>query len=179
MQPEIRTQRLLLRAFRDDDIDAFAKMNADPDVMLHFPLTLSRAESFEMIRRIRAHHQAYGFGMWAVELPEEAVLIGMVGLARATFDAPFAPCVEVGWRLAARYWGRGYATEAARASVRFGFQPLGLEEILAWTTVGNQASRRVMEKLDMTYDPAEDFDHPNIPEGHPLRRHVLYRLRRR
>jgi RimJ/RimL family protein N-acetyltransferase len=178
MQAEVRTSRLLLRAFGDLDVDAFAAMNADPRVMRHFPATLSRAESDAMVARIRDDVAQRGFGIWAVEIPESAPFIGIVGLARSRFAAPFTPCVEVAWRLAAEHWGKGYATEAARASLRYGFTALGLDEILAWTTPENTASLRVMAKLGMTRNPAEDFDHPRVPQGHRLRRHVLYRISR-
>ncbi len=174
----VRTDRLVLRPLADEDVDAFAALNADPRVMERFPATLSRAETEDLVGRIRANLAMHGYGVWAVEVPGRARFIGIVGLHRATFEAPFTPCVEVAWRLAAEHWGQGYATEAARAALRFGFEELGIEEILAWTTPGNVASWRVMEKLGMRHDPAADFDHPGVPEGHPLRRHVLYRITR-
>ena len=177
-QHEIRTRRLLLRALREEDLDAFAEMNADPQVMRYFPATLSRDETIDAVARIRAVVEEHGFGMWAVEIPARAPFIGIVGLTRPSFTASFTPCVEVGWRLSAQHWGQGYATEAALASVRFGFERLGLDEILAWTTPDNGASRRVMEKIGMTRDAAGDFDHPRITVGHPRGRHVLYRLPR-
>ncbi len=176
MAPRLTTARLLLRPWREEDLDPFAALNADPVVMEHFPRVLNRQETEAVIRRFQAHFQAHGFGGWAVEVPGVAPLIGFVGLNVPTFQAPFLPCVEVGWRLARGHWGHGYATEAARAALDFGFGKKGLEEIVSFTTVGNTRSRAVMERLGMKRDPAEDFDHPNLPEGSPLRRHVLYRL---
>jgi RimJ/RimL family protein N-acetyltransferase len=175
---ELRTQRLLLRRWREADRAPFAAMNADPRVMEHFPKLLSREESDAMVARIEAHRAQYGFAQWAVEIPGVTSFAGFVGLSRPRFEASFTPCVEVGWRLAAEYWGCGYATEAARAALDFGFNRLGLVEVLSFTVPANLRSRRVMEKLGMTHDPADDFDHPLLAAGHPLRRHVLYRIRR-
>jgi RimJ/RimL family protein N-acetyltransferase len=174
----IRTQRLMLRRWRPSDLAPFAALNADARVMRHFPATLSRAESDAYAERIEAHFAEKGFGLWAVEVPGEAPFIGFVGLSVPHFEAPFTPCVEVGWRLAAEHWGRGYAPEAARAALAFGFDTLALREILSFTAAVNEPSRRVMEKLGMTHDPADDFDHPALPAGHDLRRHVLYRIAR-
>jgi RimJ/RimL family protein N-acetyltransferase len=146
--------------------------------MEHFPALLTREESDRMVDRIEAHFQEHGFGLWAVEAIDIAPFIGFVGLAIPRFEASFTPCVEIGWRLAAPYWGQGFATEAAKAAAAFGFEQLRLEEILSFTAVGNLRSRRVMERIGMTHDPADDFDHPLLSEGHHLRRHVLYRLAR-
>jgi RimJ/RimL family protein N-acetyltransferase len=172
----LRTERLVLRGWRKDDLEPFAALNADPEAMRYFPSLLGRPESDEMVDRIRAHLAARGFGLWAVEAG--GVFIGFVGLSTPSFEAHFTPCVEVGWRLARAHWGQGYASEAARAAIAFGFDELHLAEIVAMTVPTNVRSRRVMERLGMTRDPAEDFDHPKIAEGHPLRRHVLYRLPR-
>lgn len=176
--PEIRTERLLLRGWREADLPAFAAMNADPAVMEHFPALLSRAESDGFVGRAVAGWAANGFGLWAVERSDDGAFLGFTGLTRPRFDAPFMPAVEVGWRFARDAWGRGHATEAARASVAFGFGIVGLDEIVSFTSPANVRSWRVMERLGMTHDPADDFDHPRVPEGSPLRRHVLYRLRR-
>ena len=146
--------------------------------MEHFPAPLSREESDAAAARIDRHFDGHGFGLWAVEVPGVVPFAGFVGLSVPDFTAPFTPCVEVGWRLAADCWGRGYATEGARVALTFGFETLGLREIVSFTTVGNTRSRLVMARLGMTHDPADDFDHPNLPEGHPLSRHVLYRVRR-
>lgn len=178
MIPELRTKRLVLRAWRESDLEPFAALNADPRVMEHLPAVPSRAESDAAAASIRAHFDQHGFGYWAVEVMGGAPFIGFAGLARPRFEAPFTPCVEIGWRLAAEHWGRGYATEAARGALRFAFDELALDEILAWTVPTNQRSRRVMDKLGMRRDPADDFDHPRLPDDHPLRRHVLYRIGR-
>ena len=175
---EHHTERLLMRRWRDGDRPAFAAMNADPTVMEYFPSTSDRRESDAVVDRIEAHFDARGFGLWAVEIPAVAPFIGFVGLWTPSFEAHFTPAVEVGWRLAREHWGRGYASEAAEASVALGFGGLALEEIVAFTVPANFRSRRVMERLGMTHDPADDFDHPGVPEGHALRRHVLYRLAR-
>lgn len=172
---ELRTERLLLRAWRPDDRDPYAALNADPVVMEHFPAPLTRAESDAHVDRVLAAFAEHGWGLWAVEVPGEADFIGFVGLAIPRFEAPFTPCVEVGWRLARSAWGRGYAPEGAMEALRFAFDDLGLDEVLSFTAVGNAKSRRVMEKIGLTHDPADDFDHPNLPPGHRLRRHVLYR----
>lgn len=173
----LRTERLLLRTWRDDDLPLFAALNADPRVMQHFPARLAVRESDEAAARIRQEFSERGFGRWAVEIPGEAAFIGFAGLSVPRFEAHFTPCVEIGWRLAADYWGRGYATEAARAAIEDGFRRLPLQDVVSFTVPANGASRRVMEKLGMTHDPRDDFDHPLLP-GHPLQRHVLYRLRR-
>jgi RimJ/RimL family protein N-acetyltransferase len=172
----IKTERLVLRRWRTADRDLFARLNADPIVMEHFPSALDRAESDAFADRIEAGFIANGYGLWAVEVPGEAAFIGYVGLALQNFEAHFTPAVEVGWRLAQNYWGRGFATEAARAAVADGFNRIGLDEIVSFTVPANVRSVRVMERLGMTRDPADDFDHPRLPVGHHLRRHVLYRL---
>ena len=175
---ELRTDRLRLRRWRTSDLEPFAALNADPRVMEHFPSTLSREESDAYAARIIAQGDALGFGLWAAEIPGVTPFAGFVGLSVPGFEAHFTPCVEIGWRLAAEYWGRGYATEAARAALAFGFDTVGLDEIVSITTPGNQRSRRVMERIGLTRDTEDDFDHPLLPDGHPLRRHVLYRRRR-
>jgi RimJ/RimL family protein N-acetyltransferase len=175
-----QTERLILRRWLPSDREPFARMNADPRVMEFFPDVLSREESDGAVAdRIEPHFERHGFGWCATELRETGAFIGFVGLAVPSFEAHFTPCVEIGWRLAAAYWGRGLATEGAREMVRYAFDELALEAIVSMTVPANLRSRRVMEKLGMTHDPSDDFDHPNLPEGHPLRRHVLYRLRRR
>jgi RimJ/RimL family protein N-acetyltransferase len=175
---ELRTDRLLLRRWRSDDRVPFAALNADPRVMEHFPATLSRQESDGRAERIEAHFEKHGFGLWAVEISGVASFAGFLGLSIPGFEAHFTPCIEIGWRLAAEYWNHGYATEGARAALAFGFESLQAKEIVSSTVPANVRSRRVMEKLGMTRSPSDDFDHPVLPEGHPLRRHVLYRLAR-
>jgi RimJ/RimL family protein N-acetyltransferase len=168
--------RVCLRRWHDSDRNAFAAMNADARVMEFFPSRLTRDESDAMVDRIQAHFDERGFGLWAIEVPDVAPFIGYTGLAVPRFSAHFTPCVEIGWRLAFEHWGHGYATEAARLALGFGFGTLALSEIVSFAAETNHRSRAVMERLEMRRDPAEDFDHPNIPEGHPIRRHVLYRL---
>lgn len=174
----LTTARLRLRPWRDTDLPAYAAITADRQVMEHFPKPLSRAESDAMVERFRSHFAAHGFGFWAVEVPGQVDLIGHVGLAVPRFEAHFMPSVELGWRLAIDQWGKGYATEAASAAVDHAFGALGLQEVVAFTVPANLRSRHVMERLGMRHAPADDFDHPSLPEGHPLRRHVLYRLPR-
>lgn len=173
-----RTERLLLRAWRAADREPFARLNADPRVMEFFPAALSREESDALVERIEAHFAKYGFGLWAAELVADGAFIGFIGLSVPSFEAHFTPSVEIGWRLAAEHWGKGLATEGAREAARYAFEELGLDSLVAMTVPANLASRRVMEKLGMTHNPSDDFDHPNLPAGHPLRRHVLFRLAR-
>ena len=174
----LATPRLILRRWRQEDRLPFARLNADPAVMEFFPARLSTEESDCFMDAIEAHFEQYGFGLWAVELRESPGDIGYIGLWTVGFHAHFTPAVEIGWRLAAEHWGRGLATEGAREVLRFGFEEAGLAEIVSCTTVANIRSRRVMEKIGLTHNPRDDFDHPNLPAGHPLRRHVLYRIRR-
>lgn len=176
--PELHTERLLLREWRDEDLEPFAALNSDPEVMRFLPKLLSRDECEARIQSVRDHFREHGFGLWAVEVRGMTPFVGFVGLNVPKFTAPFTPCVEIGWRLAREAWGQGIATEAARAAVTFGFQQLGLPEILSFTVPDNVRSRRVMERLGMKHDSSEDFDHPLLAEGHPLRKHVLYRLSR-
>jgi RimJ/RimL family protein N-acetyltransferase len=176
--PKIRTERLLLREWCVSDRLPFAAINADPIVMEHFPRRLSADETSAFIDRIVARWMDDGYGLWAVERVEDRTLIGFVGLTSPPWEAAFTPAVEIGWRLARGAWGKGYATEAARATLRFGFETLRLDEILSWTVPANTRSRAVMERLGVAHDPADDFDHPGMPVGSPLRRHVLYRLSR-
>jgi RimJ/RimL family protein N-acetyltransferase len=171
---ELRTSRLLLRGWRDADRDPFARIGADAEAMLHYPSTLSRAESDARADQYAAEWARDGFGKWAVEIPGVAPFAGSVGLAVPPFEASFTPCIEVGWRLAREHWGQGYATEAARAALEFGFAQMGLKEIVAFTVPANTRSIRVMEKLGMRFEG--EFDHPGLAEGHRLKRHVLYRL---
>ncbi len=173
---EIATQRLWLRRWRQEDRAPFAAMNADPAVMEHFPSCLSRAESDALADRIQDHFSTRGYGPWAVEVPQRARFIGFIGLFVPEFEAPFTPCVEIGWRLARSWWGQGLATEGAQAALAYGFEQLGLAEIVSFTVPRNSRSRAVMEKLGMQY--SEDFDHPRMDRQHPLCRHVLYRLAR-
>jgi RimJ/RimL family protein N-acetyltransferase len=173
---ELRTDRLILRRWRPGDRAPFTRMNADPEVMRYMIRALSREESDAFVDRIEKHFEDLGFGLWAVEIAGSADLIGFVGLSVPRFEAPFMPAVEIGWRLDRPYWGQGYATEAARASIADGFERVGLREIVSFTVPANVRSVAVMERVGMARDPTGDFDHPNVPEGSPLRRHLLYRI---
>jgi RimJ/RimL family protein N-acetyltransferase len=174
----ITTPRLLLRPWRDSDSAPFSAMNADREVMEFFPEQLSHDESDHMIARIQAHQEKHGFCFFATEVIGKAAFIGFVGIQHVPFEAGFTPAVEIGWRLARPYWNRGLATEAAQAVLNYSFETLKLEEVVSYAVSGNMRSRRVMEKISMRHDHAADFDHPLLPVGHSLRRHVLYRLRR-
>ena len=177
MSPVIEavTDRLVLRRLGESDFDPFSAMNADPNVMRYFPRTLAPAETREMMNRNDAHFERHGFGFWAVEMQATGEFAGFIGLGVPGFAAHFTPCVEIGWRLASSFWNRGIATEGARAILDRAFHTYQLREIIAFTTVTNLPSRRVMEKIGMTYNPRDNFLHPNIEEGDPLRPHVLYR----
>ena len=174
--PELRTERLLLRRWQDADREPFAALNADPAVTEFLPSPITRSDSDAMVDRIEAGFDENGFGLWAAEVPGVAAFVGFVGLSRPRFDAHFTPAVEVGWRLSAEHWGNGYATEGGQATLAFGFEVLDLDEIVSFTTVGNARSRAVMERLGLSHDPADDFDHPALAAGSPLRPHVLYRI---
>src|SRR5215469_4114599 len=172
------TARLVLREWREADRVPFAKINADPEVMRYFPSTLTAEETDAALERIRLHFERHGFGLWAAELKETCEFAGYIGLFVPSFEAHFTPCVEIGWRLGARFWNRGLATEGASAVLAFAHSGLRLDEVVSFTAAENVASRRVMEKIGMIRDLRGDFDHPRIPQGHPLSRHVLYRSRR-
>ena len=172
----MRTARLLLRPWREADLEPFAALNADREVMRHFAAPIEREQSDAFARRQAAAIEERGWALWAVEVVGGASFAGFVGLAEPRFDAHFTPAVEIGWRLARANWGNGYATEAARESLRYGFEVLDLDEIVSFTTSANDRSRRVMERIGMAHDPDGDFEHPALPPGHPVRPHVLYRL---
>jgi RimJ/RimL family protein N-acetyltransferase len=175
---ELVTKRLRLRLWRDEDLPAFAALNSDSRVMQYMLKRLDRVESDAFAERIKENFARNGFGLWAVEVMGIADFIGFTGLSVPRFEAHFTPCVEIGWRLASDYWGYGYATEAACAVREHGFGQLGLREIVSFTVPANQRSRKVMERIGMTYSFGDDFEHPLLPEGHPYRHHVLYRLAR-
>ncbi len=170
------TERLVLRRWHDADREPFAALNADPEVMEYFVAPLSRAESDAFVDSIEASFAERGYGLWAVEEASSGRFAGFVGLWLADFPATFTPALEVGWRLAAWSWGRGYATEAARAALADGFDRLGADEVVSFTSVLNERSQAVMRAVGMTRDPAGDFEHPRVPAGHRIRPHVLYRL---
>jgi len=174
----IETERLILRQWRKDDLEPFAKLNADKRVREFFPSTLSYKESYSLVENFSQLIEKNGWGFWAASCKKNDVFVGMVGLAEVTFSAPFTPAIEIAWGLAYEQWGKGYATEGACAAIDFAFSKLELDEVVAFAKIGNQRSRQVMKRIGMTYDPNDDFDHPKLPLNHPLRRHVLYRLRR-
>ncbi len=172
----LTTARLVLGSWDDDAADGLFRLSSDPEVMRHFPALATREQIDALVSRHRDNLAAGRPGLYAVRVRESSAFIGFVGLSVPTFEAPFMPCVEIGWRLAREAWGHGYATEAAQEVLAHGFRALRLPEIVSFTTVANQPSIAVMRRLGMHSDPSEDFDHPSVPEGHPVRRHVLYRL---
>src|SRR2546423_7219905 len=165
---ELSTDRLLLRQWRDSDREPYAALNADPAVMEHFPAPQTREQSDGLIDRNMPLIDERGWGLWALEVKETGEFIGFTGLSVPSFDAPFMPAVEIGWRLAKGAWGNGYATEAARAALAQGFGPGGLDEIVSFTAIPNVPSQRVMQRIGMVHDEAGDFDHPRIADGHRL-----------
>lgn len=175
----LESERLILRRWKPDDCEPFSRINADPRVMEFMPGVLSRAESDRLVERIEKHFQQHGFGLYAAELCQENCFIGFIGLSIPNFKAHFTPAIEMGWRLAAEHWGKGLATEGAKLVARHAFVELGSKELVSFTVPANLRSQRVMTKLGMTHDCADDFDHPGLPPGHPLRRHLLYRLSNR
>ena len=172
----IKTERMILRPWRQEDLEPFAKLNADPRVMEHFPSVKSFEESTAEYTRIVEHFTKHGWGFWAAEVPNTAEFIGFIGLQVVTFPAPFTPSVEIGWRLGFDQWGKGYATEGAMAALKTGFEALNLNEIVSFTAVPNLRSQAVMQKIGMHHNPADDFNHPKLAIEHKLCRHVLYRL---
>lgn len=174
--PTLKTKRLILRQWKKEDLAPFAAMNADARVTEFFPSPLSREQSDELAQRIQEELKEHPYGLWAFEVQGGAPFIGFLGLHKTSFHASFTPCIEFAWRLSFDYWGKGYATEAALEVLRYAFSTLDLKEIVAFTTEQNARSRKLMERLGMTYCPDEDFDHPKLPSGHPLLPHVLYRL---
>ena len=173
----IATRRLIVRNWREGDRQAFFEMNADPKVMRFFERTRSRQEADALLDRFVEEIERTGYGFWALELRETGETIGFTGLRDIDFNEPFSPGVEIGWRLLARHWGNGYATEAARACLTHGFEQMDLDEIVSFAVVENWASRRVMERIGMHREPRYDFDHPDVPPASPLARHAFYRLK--
>ena len=173
----LETMRLTLRPWVKEDYAPFAALNCDPRVTATLAGNLTRAESDALADRIATHIEEHGWGLWAVEVKGGAPFIGFTGLSSPRFDAHFTPCVEIGWRLAFAHWGHGYATEAAEVVKAFAFEELHLPEIVSFTTASNARSRAVMERLGLAYDASDDFDHPSLSADHPLRRHVLYRMK--
>lgn len=177
-KPYIETPRLILRDWRDADIEPWCALCADPRVMQFFPKTSDHAESRASAAVMRSRVETEGYGWWAVEVKGGQPFAGVIALQKVPGEMPFAPAMEVGWRLAFDLWGRGLATEGALGALGFAFERLECDEIVAFTAAINLRSQRVMEKLGMQHDLAHDFKHPKLPAGHPLQNHVLYRLRR-
>lgn len=173
---ELRTPRVLLRQWKDSDTDAWALMNADTEVRRYFPSVLSRTEAEGEADRIRASIAQRGWGMWALEVPGVHPFAGFVGLNLPGYEAPWMPAVEIGWRLAPAAWHQGYATEGAAAALHFAFTQLELPQVVAMSVPANTPSHRVMERIGMVRDTAADFDHPRVPDGSPLKRHILHRI---
>lgn len=174
----IKTNRLILRQWIEADFEPFAALNADPRVREFFSCMLSREESDESIKVLSGHISKYGWGLWAASLLENDEFIGFIGLQNVPFNAHFTPAVEIGWRLAHKHWGKGFATEGAKAALKFGFESIELNKIVSFTTVNNLRSRHVMAKIGMHHDQKDDFDHPNISSENPMKKHVLYQLHR-
>lgn len=176
----IETDRLILRPWQEDDFEPFSQLNADARVREFFPTLLSPQESDAHIILMSTHIAKCGWGFWAASLIDTGEFIGFIGLEEVNFSVPFkkfTPTVEIGWRIAYNHWGKGYATEGAKASLQYGFEVLNLDEIVSFTTIPNIRSRHVMEKIGMHHNPKDDFDHPNLSASHPLARQVLYRIK--
>ena len=176
--PSLSTPRLLLRPWRDGDLEAFAALNADPEVMRHFPACMGREDSDALAARIHAHFAEHGFGQWIVERRDDGAFLGVLGVQHVGFEATFTPAVEIGWRLNRAFWRQGYALEAARAVLQYAFAQLRLTEVVAFTVPANLPSQGLMQRLGMRRDAAADFEHPRLPQGHALRPHVLFRISR-
>ncbi|CEK11103.1 GNAT family N-acetyltransferase [Legionella hackeliae] len=172
----VESERIIIREWREADHPFFATMNSNRQVMEYLPALLTQEESSAMIVRIAAHIQQHGFGLWAAEFKETKEFMGFIGLNIPSFSAHFTPCIEIGWRLSLPFWGKGLATEGAKAVLAYAFEYLGLKEIVSFTTVSNVRSQRVMQKIGMTHDKSDDFCHPRLPLDHSLSKHVLYRI---
>ena len=185
MKPKIvlTTERLLLRTWKESDIPLMTAISSDPLVMEHFPSTQDLTATHALIDHINQHYEKFGYSAYAVEIKDTHEFIGFVGLNHPPFTIPNfipqgLPIVEIGWRLSSQHWGKGYATEAAKAVLHYAFTELKLSEIISFTVVANTKSRHVMEKIGLHHSEADDFDHPQLDDDSPLRRHVLYRLAR-
>jgi RimJ/RimL family protein N-acetyltransferase len=174
----LETDRLLMREWQEGDLKPFAEMGQDPDVMRYFPKQMSQEDAKQFIAKSNLFLQQKGFTLWATTVKESGQFAGFVGLAEPSYQTHFTPCVEIGWRLAKRFWGHGYATEAAKRVLKYAFEDLNLPEIVSFTSVLNAPSMKVMERIGMSRDTGGDFDHPKIPQDHPLCRHVLYRIKK-
>ena len=174
----IETPRIRLRGWRDEDVEPWYRMNTDPDVMEFFPFPYSRERAHETAQWMREELERDGYGWWILEIKDVAPFAGTIALVEIPYETAFTPATEIGWRLFPEHWGKGYATEGAREALRVAFDELQRDEVVAMTAVQNARSRRVMERLGMTRNPEDDFEHPRIEPGHPLRKHVLYRIGR-
>jgi ribosomal-protein-alanine N-acetyltransferase len=174
----IETERLILRQWKESDRDVFAELNQNPENLLFFPNTLTRKQSDDFINKTIQLIDNNGYGLFAVELKETSEFIGFTGLATPSFEAHFTPCTEVGWRLHKNYWGKGYATEAAKSVLNFAFNKLYLGEVVSFTSLLNTPSINVMKRIGMTHDPSRDFEHPRIEKGHKLRPHTFYQIKK-
>jgi RimJ/RimL family protein N-acetyltransferase len=172
----IETERLILRAWKSEDAEAFARMNIDPIVMEYLPRALNRKDSDKLLKRFQAHFTKHGYGLFAMERKEDGEFVGFTGLQNVEFDAHFTPAVEIAWRLDTEYWGKGYATEAAKAVLDYAFNTLKLKDVVTFTVHDNERMMHVFDKMGMTCDEDGDFDYPTLPEGHPLGKFTLYRM---
>lgn len=175
----IETDRIILREWQENDLKPFTKLNADPLIMEYFPRVLEESGSKRLFKHFQEHFKKHGYGLYALENKTSHEFMGFVGLNKIEFDAPFTPATEIAWRLDYEYWGKGYATEAARAVLNHAFKTLKLDEIVAYCVYDNDRAIHVMEKLGMKRDPKGDFDYPKLPKGHPLGQHILYRLKKK
>lgn len=173
---QLETERLILRKWKEADLEPFCKITSDPEVRRYYPGVLTADETKALVTKVEAHFNKESFGLFALELKSTGEFIGYTGLMKPTIQAHFMPCVEIGWQLSKKHWGNGYAPEAAAKALEDGFVRIGLDEIVSFTTVSNDKSIRVMQKLQMTRNPKDDYSHPALPEGHPLKPHVLFRL---
>lgn len=177
MTKTLETERLILREWRPEDREAFARMNADPMVMEFLPRIMDKDSSDKLMGRFTEHFKKYGYGPYAIELKETGEFVGFVGLRNVEFKSAFTPAVEIAWRLDYEYWGKGYATEAGRRVIEHAFKELKLPEIVAFTVYDNSRTMHIMEKLGMKRDEKGDFDYPTLPKGHPFGKFALYRLK--
>jgi RimJ/RimL family protein N-acetyltransferase len=174
----LETKRLILRTWQQSDLEPMTKINLDPKVMEYFPSTFKKQETIAFINKINSHYDKHGFTLYAVEIKETQQFIGFVGLLNTNFDAHFTPATEIGWRLGSEFWGKGYATEAAKAVLDYAINELNIDEVVSFTSAINKASIRVMEKIGLHYNPKDNFDSPNVKNHSKLVKHVLYRLKK-
>jgi len=174
----IATPRLILRTWKQEDIDPYFRINQDPKVIefLRGPLTLDEVNAF--VSNVNNQQEKYGYTLWAVEVKQTGTFIGFIGLNYTNWESHFTPAVEIGWRLDSKSWGQGYATEGAKAALDFAFNKMNLQEIVSFTVPDNKRSIQVMERIGLKRDLNGDFEHPKLPKDHRLLKHILYRLTR-